>query len=151
MDVDFWTSKDVRPTTHSHVNYVVADTAQWEQQAAFYIDRHRSVASFVKNAGLNFTIPYMHNGEMHDFIPDFIVRMAGNNGDEPLNLVLETKGYDPLREIKEAAAHRWANAVNADGRFGRWSFRMANNVADVSYILDEAAVEGVGTAPATVA
>ncbi len=141
-DVDFWTSKDVRPTMRSHVNYVVADTAQWEQQAAFYIDRHRTVESFVKNAGLGFTVPYMHNGEMHDFVPDFIVRLAGNDGRVPTNLVLETKGFDPLREIKEAAAHRWANAVNADGRFGTWTFRMANNVADVSYILDEAAAGG---------
>jgi type III restriction enzyme len=133
--VDFWTSKDVRPTTKSHVNYVVADTTQWEQQAAFYIDRHRDVRSFVKNAGLGFTVPYMHNGEMHDFIPDFIVRIDSEGS--PLNLVLETKGYDPLREIKEAAAHRWVNAVNADGRFGAWMFRMANSVADVSYILDD--------------
>jgi type III restriction enzyme len=137
-DVDFWTSKDVRPTTRSHVNYVVADTAQWEQQAAFYIDRHRAVQTFVKNAGLRFTIPYMHNGEMHDFIPDFIVRLVPTNGNQPLNLILETKGFDPLRESKEAAAHRWVNAVNADGRLGRWAFRMANSVADVSYILDEA-------------
>ena len=56
--------------------------------------------------------------------------------------MLETKGYDPLREVKEAAAHRWANAVNADGRFGHWKFRMANSVADVSYILDEITAEG---------
>jgi type III restriction enzyme len=142
-DVDFWTSKDVRPTTRSHVNYVVADTAQWEQQAAFYIDRHRAVQAFVKNAGLRFTIPYMHNGEMHDFIPDFIVRLMAD-GNQALNLILETKGFDPLRENKEAAADRWVNAVNADGRFGKWAFRMANSVADVSYILDEASAQRAG-------
>lgn len=51
--------------------------------------------------------------------------------------ILETKGYDPLREVKEAAADRWVNAVNIDGSFGKWRFRMANSVADVSYILDE--------------
>jgi type III restriction enzyme len=140
--VDFWTSKDVRETVKSHVNYVVADTTQWEQQAAFYIDHHRAVRAFVKNAGLGFTVPYMHNGEMHDFIPDFIVRMDASMT-EALNLVLETKGYDPLREIKEAAAHRWVNAVNADSRFGIWAFRMANSVADVSYILDDCAVGGI--------
>ncbi|MBA2706187.1 MAG: type III restriction endonuclease subunit R [Gemmatimonadaceae bacterium] len=136
-DVDFWTSKDVREVDRSHVNYVVADTTQWEQQAAFYINRHRSVDCFVKNAGLGFTIPYMHNGEMHDFIPDFIVRLKAQDDDDPVHLVLETKGYDPLREVKHAAATRWANAVNADGRFGVWKFSMANSVADVSYILDE--------------
>ncbi|MEO8193138.1 MAG: type III restriction endonuclease subunit R, partial [Gemmatimonadales bacterium] len=135
-DVDFWTSKDARPVERSHVNYVVADTAVWEQQAAFYIDHHRAVEAFVKNAGLGFTIPYMHNGEMHDFIPDFLVRLK-KNGAGPVHLILETKGYDPLREVKESAASRWVNAVNADGRFGVWKFRMANSVADVSYILDE--------------
>jgi type III restriction enzyme len=144
-DVDFWTSKDVRETTRSHVNYVVADTAAWEQQAAFYIDRHQAVISFVKNAGLGFTIPYMYNGEMHDFVPDFIVRMNGGAESRRINLVLETKGYDPLREVKEAAAARWVNAVNADGRFGTWLFRMANSVADVSYILNEAASPAPGS------
>lgn len=79
----------------------------------------------------------MHNGEMHDFIPDFIVRLKPNDEEDSVHLVLETKGYDPLREVKDAAATRWANAVNADGRFGVWKFRMANSVADVSYILDE--------------
>jgi type III restriction enzyme len=138
-EVDFWTSKDVRAVDRSHVNYVVADTAAWEQQAAFYINRHRVTDAFVKNAGLGFTIPYMHNGEMHDFIPDFIVRLKSSNGHAPAHLILETKGYDPLREVKEAAASRWVNAVNADGRFGAWSFRMANSVSDVSHILEEAA------------
>ncbi|MBA3342833.1 MAG: hypothetical protein H0T48_13485 [Gemmatimonadaceae bacterium] len=95
------------------------------------------MVAFVKNAGLGFAIPYMHNGEMHDFMPDFIVRVRATNGDGPTNLILETKGYDELREVKEAAALRWVDAVNADGRFGEWRFRMADNVADVSYILDE--------------
>ena len=49
---------------HSHLNYVVADTAKWEQSAAYYIDKHPAVAAFVKNAGLGFAIPYFHNGQM---------------------------------------------------------------------------------------
>ncbi|MBA3342172.1 MAG: DEAD/DEAH box helicase family protein, partial [Gemmatimonadaceae bacterium] len=79
-DVDFWTSKDVRDTKKSHVNYTVRDSG-WESEAAGYIDRHASVVAFVKNAGLGFAIPYMHNGEMHDFMPDFIVRVRATNGD----------------------------------------------------------------------
>ncbi len=134
-DVDFWTSKEVRATKRSHVNYIVGDSG-WEAQAAQRLDHHPSVIAYVKNAGLGFTIPYMHNGEMHDFVPDFIVRLAAS-GTDPVNLILETKGYDPLREIKEAAAVRWTAAVNADGRFGQWRFRMANSVADVTYFLDE--------------
>ncbi len=27
----------------------------------------------MKNAGLGFAIPYLHNGQSHDYMPDFIV------------------------------------------------------------------------------
>jgi len=134
----------VRPTKKSHVNFVIADTAKWEQQAAFYIENHVAVEAYVKNAGLGFAIPYLHDGQMHDFIPDFIVRLR--TGEGTMNLILETKGYDPLDEVKEAAARRWVNAVNADGRWGRWDFAMARQMTDVGYLIGEAAVGSVVTA-----
>jgi type III restriction enzyme len=56
-DVDFWTSRDVRPVNKSHVNYVVADTKQWEQSAAYFIDKHDAVEAFVKNAGMGSPFP----------------------------------------------------------------------------------------------
>ena len=59
----------------SHVNYVVPDTKRWEQSAAYYIDKHNAVHSFVKNAGLGFAVPYLYNGQMHDYMPDFIIRL----------------------------------------------------------------------------
>ena len=37
-EVDFWTSREVREVVRSHMNYVVADTKQWEQSAAYLID-----------------------------------------------------------------------------------------------------------------
>jgi type III restriction enzyme len=132
-DVDYWTSRDVREVVKSHVNYVVADTQKWEQQAAYILDSHPAVDAFVKNAGLGFAIPYLHNGQPHDYVPDFIVRM---NGSTSLTLILETKGYDPLADVKTAAAQRWVDAVNADGQFGRWRFEMARAVPDVRRILD---------------
>jgi type III restriction enzyme len=127
-EVDFWTSREVRPIIKSHINYVVADTKQWEQAAAYFIDTHDSVEAFVKNAGLGFAIPYLHNGQMHDYEPDFIVRMKGNT---PLNIVLETKGYDPLKDVKRQAAERWVSAVNADGRFGHWQYKLIEKISDV--------------------
>ncbi len=42
----------------------------------------------------------------------------------PLNLILETTGYDPLQTIKEAAARRWCDAVNADRRHGHWRYAL---------------------------
>lgn len=135
-EVDFWTSRDVREVTRSHLNYVVADTAKWEQSAAYVIDTHPCVDAFVKNAGLGFAIPYLHNGEPHDYVPDFIVRFRT---EPPRFLILETKGFDPLNDVKRRAAQRWVEAVNADGRYGRWAYVVAKKVSDIAHHLQNAA------------
>ena len=134
-DVDFWTTREVREVQKSHVNWVVADTRKWEQTAAYYIDTHPGVRAFVKNAGLGFAVPYLHNGQMHDYQPDFIIQL--NTTDERY-LLLETKGYDPLKEVKEAAAQRWCSAVNAHGGYGRWSFELTDRTDRVRSLLDAA-------------
>lgn len=84
--------------------------------------------SFVKNAGLGFAIPYLHNGEHHEYLPDFIVRLAG--GGERY-LILETKGYDPLQDVKTQAAERWVRAVNAGGGFGSWQYAVVSEMSKV--------------------
>ncbi len=135
-DVDYWTTKDVREVMRSHLNYVVADTRVWEQSAAYVLDTHPGVDAFVKNAGLGFTIPYLHNGQPHDYVPDFIVRLKT---DPVIHLVLETKGYDDLAEVKAGSAERWIAAVNADRQFGAWQYAMVRSVADVTGALDRIA------------
>jgi len=88
-DVDFWTSKKVRDIAKSHLNYVVQDS-KWEQSAAYHLDTHPRVAAFVKNQGLGFAIPYLHNGQQHSYIPDYIVRVEDGHGpDDLLNLIVE--------------------------------------------------------------
>jgi type III restriction enzyme len=134
-EVDFWTSRDVREVNRSHLNYCVADTAKWEQSAAYYIDTHGFTDAFVKNSGLGFAIPYLHNGQMHDYVPDYIVRLKG---DAPKYLILETKGYDPLEDVKRAAAERWVAAVNADGTYGMWKYALAHKPTEVIQIISEA-------------
>jgi type III restriction enzyme len=134
-DVDFWTSRDVREVRCSHLNYVVADTQCWEQSAAYSIDKHPNVAAFVKNAGLGFAIPYLHNGQMHDYLPDFLMRLKI---DRLCHMILELKGYDPLAEVKRAAAERWVAAVNADRKYGLWMFEMVNRVAEIPAKIDAA-------------
>src|SRR3990170_2060062 len=135
-EVDFWTNREVREIIHSHLNYVVADTKKWEQAAAYVIDKHEKVDAFVKNAGLGFAIPYLHNGQPHDYMPDFIIRLKG----EPsINLILETKGFDELTEIKAQAAKRWVDAVNADGSYGIWKYALARKPEEVGKRIDEAA------------
>jgi len=136
QDVDYWTSKDVREVIKSHLNYVVADTKKWEQSAAYKIDTHSKVDAFVKNAGLGFTIPYFHNGESHDFVPDFIIRLVNKHEEEGYRyLILETKGFDELAEVKSQAAHRWCNAVNATGKYGHWDFVMVRKIEEVTDVL----------------
>ncbi|MFH1490444.1 MAG: type III restriction endonuclease subunit R [Pseudomonadota bacterium] len=126
-EVDFWTSRDVREVEKSHLNYVVADTKKWEQSAAYYIDTHPATYAFVKNAGLGFAVPYIHNGQPHDYAPDFIIRLKVDD-DILHHLILETKGFDPLEGVKRAAAERWVKAVNADGQFGQWQYAMPGNL-----------------------
>jgi type III restriction enzyme len=118
----------VREVLRSHVNYMVGDTKAWEQQAAQILDTHPAVEAFVKNSGLGFAIPYLHNGQGHEYLPDFIIRLAGAADSY---LILETKGFDDLAEVKAAAAERWVAAVNADGQFGTWRYEMARSVPQV--------------------
>ncbi len=132
-EVEFWTRRDVREVIKSHVNFVVADTQKWEQSAAYALDSHPIVESFVKNAGLGFAIPYLHNGEMHDYIPDFVARLAT----EPRrHLILETKGYDPLETVKRSAAERWVAAVNAEASFGSWDYALVKKPTEIRPLLD---------------
>jgi hypothetical protein len=67
-------------------------------------------------------------------MPDFIVRLSS----DPLrHLILETKGHDPLAEIKKQAAQRWvAAALNADGTFGTWHYRMCKRPDEVTKTID---------------
>jgi type III restriction enzyme len=132
-DVDFWTSKPVKEVKKSHLNYVVSDS-KWEQSAAYHLDNHPRVAAFVKNQALGFTIPYLHAGGAHEYVPDFIVRL-----DNGIRLILEPKGYDQLEEVKAQAAERWIHAVNADGRYGEWRYAVERNMNDVPALLDELA------------
>lgn len=133
-EVDFWTSRDVREVVHCHLNYIVADTKRWEQSAAYFIDTHELVDAFVKNAGLGFAIPYLHNGQVHEYVPDFIIRLKDDAG----HLILETKGYDELTEVKMHAAKRWVEAVNADGTYGRWQYAIATKPEEVPHRILEA-------------
>ena len=135
-DVDYATRREPYPVVKSHINAVVPDTAKWEQTAAYRLDSHELVHSFVKNAGLGFAIPYLHNGEQHEYLPDFIVRLTG---EQERFLILETKGYDTLLEVKSQAAQRWVRAVNATSRFGVWEYAVVSDMGNVGNAVTRAA------------
>jgi len=56
-----------------------------------------------------------------------------------VHLILETKGYDPLEEIKAQAARRWVDAVNADGSFGEWRYTVTHEMASIPTVINEVA------------
>lgn len=86
------------------------------------------------------TTPYTHSGEAKKYLPDFLVRLQ-EEGKEAGSLILETKGFDPLAGIKQAAARRWLAAVNADGSFGRWAYRLVKHPTDTPEAVRSAANE----------
>ena len=125
----------------------MADTDSWEQKMAQSLEelgQEGLVLCYVKNHNLGFTIPYTLNGEEHNYIPDFIVRikppspLAGETSPSPsplvgedwgegeivLNLIVEVTGKkDKDKEAKVATARTlWIPAVNNHGSFGRWAF-----------------------------
>jgi hypothetical protein len=131
-EVEYWTRIEPYAVQRSHVNAVVAHSG-WEKTAAYELDNHTKVEAFVKNAGLGFAIPYLLDGEPHDYVPDFIVRLKGG-----AHLIVETKGYDQKKEVKRAAAERWVSAVNADGSKGRWAFALVESADQVRAAVDHA-------------
>jgi len=119
--VRFKTVKPVLATTHSHLNFVAADTQSWEQAAALQLEMaatHGLVQCYVRNDRLELTVPYEFHGQARAYEPDFVVRLADGT-----HLLLEIKGAS-LAETpaKHEAAKRWVQAVNHWGQLGRWDF-----------------------------
>jgi len=125
--VSFITTKTNLWTTapeKSHVNYVVCDS-DWEAEFARVVEAHPRTLAYVKNQALGFEVPYRDGGETRRYIPDFIVRLDDGHGpDDPLNLVVETKGFRALDAQLKAETMRalWVPGVNALGTHGRWAF-----------------------------
>ena len=133
-DISFFTPRPVAEAARTHLNLVVSDTISWEQSAGYQLDHHPAIRSFVKNSGLSFAVTYLHNGELSEYIPDFIARLEC---EKERYLIAELKGQDwrATAEIKAQAGLRWCAAINATGRYGRWDYFLAYKVSElVSYI-----------------
>jgi len=107
------TKKNLFATTRSHVNYVVPDTESWEQKAAKSLeDMSDQVMCYVKNAWLDFKIPYVCQGDDRKYLPDFIARCRTHSG-KTINLIIEVTGFNKDKEEKKwYVEHRWLPAVN---------------------------------------
>jgi type III restriction enzyme len=130
--VDFHSTKPIYAVEKSHLNAMVADTGQWEQSAAFALDKHSAVARWVKNDHLGFLIPYRKRGIPAKYVPDFIAVL-----DTGLQLIVEIKGqYGDSADLKAKAAMRWVDAVNNLGDYGQWAYKVVQDPQALSRVLD---------------
>ena len=125
--VSFITAKTSLWTTDpekSPINYVVCDS-DWEAEFARVVEAHPATLSYVKNQALGFEVPYFDGVQTRRYLPDFIVRLDDGRGmDDPLHLVVETKGFRGLDAQFKAETMRalFVPGVNRLGSFGRWGF-----------------------------
>lgn len=127
MHVNFNTSKTDRWETDankSHVNFAILDS-DWEGEFCRIAESHPKVIRYVKNHNLGLEVPYVLHGEKRRYIPDYIVVIDDGRGpDDPLNLIVEIKGYrgEDAKVKKETMLTYWVPGVNNLETEGRWAF-----------------------------
>jgi type III restriction enzyme len=126
----WYTSKPCEYTRKSNINYCVYDSA-WEACEAFELDQNENVSAWAKNDHLGFGIPYIFDGKVKQYRPDFIIKLT--TGDY---LILETKGRNTQRDkTKKKYLEEWVKAVNQHSGFGNWSCDVSYDPSDVKDIL----------------
>jgi type III restriction enzyme len=120
--------------------------SKWEASFCEQVERMPEVAAYVKNHGLGFEVPYLHQGDERRYRPDFILRIE-NGTAEPLHLIVEIKGYRQGDAQAKADTMRtlWVPAVNNHGQLGRWAFLEIRDIheatKEIRAYLDSAAVK----------
>jgi type III restriction enzyme len=145
-DVSFLTRKPTVATTKSEVSHVTLDGQggnTWEQILAGECELHPKVAAFAKNDHLGFSIPYVHKGRSHSYIPDFLVRLVRAPGEDfDRTLIVEVSGSQkspgPTKQKARTAQHSWCPAVNNHGGFGRWGYIEITDPVTAKQVLTEA-------------
>ncbi|MEX2375780.1 MAG: DEAD/DEAH box helicase family protein, partial [Dehalococcoidia bacterium] len=129
-NVDFQTRKRTVTTEKSEVSHVTLDGKDgntWEQLLAAELELNKNVAAYVKNDQLGFTIPYVHKGRTHSYVPDFLARLKRLEGqDYDRTLIIEVSGSQkspgPTKAKATTARDSWCAAVNNHGGLGRWGY-----------------------------
>lgn len=147
--VNFTTSKPRFETQPDkcHINYCVLDS-DWEGEFCRVVEKHPKVLAYVKNHAMGFEVPYNFMGEVRRYRPDFIVKVDdGNGADDPLNLVVEVKGYrgEDAKEKASTMETYWVPGVNNLGRHGRWAFAEFTNVWTMQTELDNTVTQWLDT------
>ncbi|MHB1274084.1 MAG: BPTD_3080 family restriction endonuclease [Rhodanobacter sp.] len=142
--VNFSTSRTERWETDArrcHVNWAILDS-DWEAEFCRVAEAHPRVRAYVKNHNLGLEVPYRFGSHHRIYIPDYIVQVddghgrpnaagamdggsgRGHGADDPLNLIVEIKGYrrEDAIEKKATMDTYWVPGVNYLGSHGRWAF-----------------------------
>ena len=132
-DMGTWyTGKPCERTKKSHINFSAYDST-WEASDAFELDRNSNVIAWVKNDHLGFEIPYLYQGIVKKYRPDFLIKLSNNR-----YLVLETKGQETEQDrVKREYLKEWIFAVNEHGGFGVWSYAVAFQPGDIIEVLEK--------------
>ena len=121
--VNFTTSKETRWKTDPRkcpINWVVCDS-DWDAEFCRVAESHPRVRAYVKNQNLGLEVPYLMAGQRKKYLPDFIVQVDDGQP-EPLNLIVEIKGYrgEDAKEKANTLRAYWVPGVNNLKKFGRW-------------------------------
>ena len=132
----WYTSKPTQPVIKSQISHIVIDSG-WEKVGfEFERDRIPGLISWAKNDHLGFEIFYFWQGQPHPYYPDFILKYENGR-----HLILEVKGQTTDQDkAKWAAAEEWVQAVNADGNFGTWDFKVLDDPKNIFEVIQEIAV-----------
>jgi len=141
--VSYITRKVAIEATKSPLNYVVLDGVKgntWEETLAGLLEKHPNVAAYVKNERLGFEIPYVHAGNSHQYVPDFLVRLVLDTDGVTRTLIIEVSGSrkspGPTKTKADTARHKWCKAVNNHGGFGRWGYIEINDMTRAESVLE---------------
>ena len=123
----WYTSKPTQPIKRSQISHIVIDSG-WEKVGLeFERNRIPNLVSWVKNDHLGFEIYYLWQGQSHTYYPDYIIKFEGNR-----HLILEVKGRTKEQDkAKWQAAKEWVGAVNTNGNFGAWEFKVLDDPKDL--------------------
>jgi len=125
------TSKPTQPVKKSQMSHIVIDSG-WEK-IGFEFERNRipDIISWVKNDHLGFEIFYLWQGQVKTYYPDYIIKFKDNR-----HLILEVKGQPKEQDkAKWQSAREWVKAVNINGNFGTWEFKVLDDVSALFNIL----------------
>ena len=124
----WYTSRKTQPVNKSQISHIVVDSG-WEGSLAFELERNRikDLISWVKNDHLGFEIFYLWQGQTHTYYPDYIIKFGNAR-----HLLLEVKGQTKEQDkAKWQAAKEWVEALNVNGNFGKWEFKVLDNPKNV--------------------